>query len=190
VDKAYVPTAIRAHVIVRAVAKVGIVALIDEATGCEKKRAANSLAAILEAFIAKELQPWVKAFPDEYYSELFRLRNLPFPSGTVQRPKFFGILTNDIIYRRLAPGVLEELRRVAPKNSKGKRSGKLFQMLSASWGYRKLLQHMGAVITMMQLSKSYFEFKGTLDRLRPAYGTTMPLPFPLGELENDSGTGL
>src|ERR1700734_269233 len=179
VDKAYVPTAIRAHVIVRAVAKVGIVALIDEATGYEKKRAANSLAAILEAFIAKELQPWVKTFPDEYYSELFRLRNLPFPSGTVQRPKFFGILTNDIIYRRLAPGVLEELRRVAPKNSKGKRSGKLFQMLSASWGYRKLLEHMGAVITMMQLSKSYFEFKGTLDRLRPAYGTTMPLPFPL-----------
>ena len=129
-------------------------------------------------------------FPDEFYSELFRLRNLPFPSGRVQRPQFFGHLTNDIVYRRLAPGVLEKLKRVAPKNAKGGRSNKLFQMLSASWGYRKLLEHMGAVITMMQLSKRYPDFKVTLDRLRPPYGTTMPLPFPPEELENDNGTGL
>lgn len=190
VDKAYTPVAVRAHVIVRAVAKVGIVALIDEATGYEKKRAANSLAEILEAFIAKELQPWVKTFPDEYYSELFRLRNMPFPSGTVKRPQFFGHLTNDIIYRRLAPGVLEELKRVAPKNAKGRRSNKLFQMLSASWGYRKLLEHMGAVITMMQLSTKYEDFKKTLDRLRPPYGSTLPLPFSPEELEADTGVGL
>jgi hypothetical protein len=190
VDQAYKKVAIRAHVIVRAVAKVGIIALIDEATGYEKKRAANSLAEILEAFIAKELQPWVKTFPDEFYSELFRLRNLPFPSGRVQRPQFFGNLTNDIVYRRLAPGVLEELKRVAPRNAKGKRSGKLFQMLSASWGYRKLLEHMGAVITMMQLSTKYEDFKRTIDRLRPVYGTTLPLPFAPGELDDDNGVGL
>jgi len=190
VDKAYTGVVLRAHVIVRAVAKVGIIALIDEATGYEKKRAANSLAQILEAFIAKELQPWVKTFPDEYYSELFRLRNLPFPSGKVQRPQFFGHLTNDIIYRRLAPGVLDELKRVAPKNPKGKRSNKLWQMLSASWGYRKLLEHMGAVVTMMQLSKTYQDFKATLDHLRPAYGTTLPLPFAPGEIDDDTGVGL
>jgi P63C domain len=190
VDKAYDGQVIRAHVIVRATAKVGIIALIDEATGYEKERAANSLAQILEAFVAKELQPWVKTFPADFYAELFRLRGLPFPDGKVQRPQFFGHLTNDIIYRRLAPGVLESLKHVTPKNAQGKRKNKLFQMLTSNLGYPALREHIGAVVTMMQLSKKYGDFKETLDRLRPAYGPTMPLPFPSGELDDDSGTGL
>jgi ATP-dependent DNA ligase len=41
-----------------------ISALVDEATGYQKERAADALARILEAFIAKELQPWIKTmFP-------------------------------------------------------------------------------------------------------------------------------
>ncbi|MGA8840895.1 MAG: P63C domain-containing protein [Candidatus Aquilonibacter sp.] len=186
----YAETIIRSDVMVRAVAKVGIVALVDEATGYEKERAANSLAQILEAFIAKELQPYVMTFPAEFYSELFRLRGLPFPTGKVQRPQFFGHLTNDIIYRRLAPGVLDELKRVSPKNAKGKRKGKLFQMLTANIGYPKLREHMGAVVTMMQLTKTYQDFKVVLDRLRPAYGSTIPLPFPPDEMDDDTGLGL
>ncbi len=49
---------------------------------------------------------------------------------------------------------------------------------------------MGAVITIMQLSTTYKSFKVTLDRLRPAYGATPPLPFAAGELDDDTGTGL
>lgn len=190
VDESYQGTVIRAYVILRAVAKVGIIALIDEATGYEKERAANSLAQILEAFIAQELQPWVKTFPPLFYSELFRLRGMPFPSGKVTRPQFFGHLTNDIIYRRLAPGVLGELKRVSPKNTQGKRKGKLFQMLTNNVGYPKLRELMGAVVAIMQLSTDYPDFKTKLDRLQPAYGSTLPLPFAPGELENDSGIGI
>jgi hypothetical protein len=190
VDKSFEDVVLRAYVIVRAVAKVGIIALVDEATGYEKERAANSLAQILEAFIAKELQPWVRTFPSEYYSELFRLRGLPFPSGKVQRPQFFGILTNDIVYRRLAPGVLDELKRVVPKNIQGKPKNKLFQMLTNNVGYPKLREHLGAVVAIMQLSKDYPDFKAKLDRLRPAYGATLPLPFSAGEIDDDNGTGL
>ena len=185
IDKPYDEAVTRAYVIVRAVAKVGIIALIDEATGYEKQRAADSLAQILEAFIAKELQPWIKTFPTEFYSELFRLRGLAFPDGTV-RPSYFGHLTNDIVYRRLSPGVLDELKRVAPKNAKGRRTNKLFQMLTLNLGYRKLIEHLGAVVTMMQLSKNYADFKVKLDRLRPTFGSTIPLPFD----EEDTGTGI
>jgi hypothetical protein len=53
---------------------VGIIALVDEVTGYQYQRKKSDLAQILEAFIAKELQPWVKTFPDEYYEHLFRLR--------------------------------------------------------------------------------------------------------------------
>jgi hypothetical protein len=55
----------------------------------------------------EELQPYVPTFQDDYYREIFRLRGLEFPQDTVRRPQYFGSLTNDIVYKRLAPGVLE-----------------------------------------------------------------------------------
>src|SRR5262249_41585252 len=32
-----------------------------------------------------------------------RLRGMEYPTDTVQRPRYFGLLTNDIVYDRLAP---------------------------------------------------------------------------------------
>jgi hypothetical protein len=92
----------------------------DEATGFQKDRAANALAEILEKFIAKELRPWVATFPNEYYEQLFRLRGLDFPRDSVKRPRYFGHLTNDIIYARLAPKVLEELKSATPRAPDGR----------------------------------------------------------------------
>ena len=43
---------------------------------------------------------------------MFRLRGMDYSSDTAQRPRHFGLLTNDIVYDRLAPGVLIELKRV------------------------------------------------------------------------------
>jgi hypothetical protein len=59
----------------------------------------------------------VQTFPADYYEELFRLRGLEYPTTAVKRPQYFGVLTNDIVYKRLAPGVLDELKRVTPKKS-------------------------------------------------------------------------
>jgi P63C domain-containing protein len=70
------------------------------------------LAKILETFIDKELQAWIQMFPPDFYRELFRLRGLGFKAGSVKRPQYLGNLTNDIVYQRLAPGVLDELKRV------------------------------------------------------------------------------
>ena len=98
---------------------MGIIALVDEATGYQYQRKKRDLAAILEAFIAKELQPGIKTFPDEYYTQLFRLRGLEFPKDSVKRPQYFGTLTNDIVWKRLAPGVLTEMKKVVPKKRKG-----------------------------------------------------------------------
>src|SRR6185312_6528107 len=54
--------AAQAEILVRGFARVGIIALVDEATGYQRDRAADALSKILEAFIEKELQPWVKTF--------------------------------------------------------------------------------------------------------------------------------
>jgi hypothetical protein len=104
----------RCELLVRGFARVGIIALVDEATGYEKDRARDTLADILEQFIAKELQPYIRLFPSAFYENLFRLRGLDFQKDSGKKPQYFGHLTNDIVYSRLAPGVLEELRRVVP----------------------------------------------------------------------------
>jgi hypothetical protein len=64
------------ELIARGLMRVGIIALVDEATGYQKQRAQDALAEILEQFIAKELRPYIRLFPSEFYENLFRLRGL------------------------------------------------------------------------------------------------------------------
>lgn len=52
-----------AEILIRGFARVGIIALIDEATGYQADRARDELNKILQAYIAKELLPWTKRFP-------------------------------------------------------------------------------------------------------------------------------
>jgi P63C domain-containing protein len=178
------PIAKQAEIIMRGLARVGIIALVDEATGYQEVRARDALANILEAFIAKELQAYVKTFPSEFYGELFRLRGLEYPKESVKRPQYFGHLTNDIVYRRLAPGVLDELKRLIPRDEKGRAKAKYFQQLTSNLGYPKLREHLGSVVTIMKLSRDWTDFTHKLDQIHPRVGDTIPLPF------EDESTGL
>jgi hypothetical protein len=177
-----------ADILMRALAHTSIIALIDEATGYQTKRAVDSLARILEAFIAKELQPYIRGtFKQEFYEHLFRLRGLDYRRDTVKRPQYFGCLTNDIVYRRLAPGVLEELKKVAVRNDAGRPTHKYFQRLTSNVGYMKLVEHLGAVVALMKISKDYPEFISKLDVVAQRYGQNMLLAFPDPQ---DNGRGL
>ena len=172
------------RILSRGLTRVGIIGLIDEATGYQDQRAANALAKILESYIAKELQPWVYTFDNEFYQQLFRLRKLEFPKDTVRRPQYFGHLTNDIIYRRLAPGVLEDLKRTEPKLPSGKRKGTIHQRLTPELGHPKLREHLASVTTIMVLSEDYGDFLAKLNKRHPRFHEN--LSFDFGE---DSGTG-
>lgn len=180
----------RCEILVRGFARVGIIALIDEATGYQQDRARDALARILEAFIDKELQPWIQTFPGDFYKEMFRLRGLQYPVDTVKKPQYFGCLTNDIVYKRLAPGVLEELKRLTPKTISGNRKHRYFQRLTTNIGYPKLKEHLGAVVAFMQTSSDWNDFMTKLDRFRPRHGESLSLPFDDPATETDDGTGL
>ncbi len=179
----------KAKLMMRALAHVGIIALVDEATGYQRVRSSDALVKILESFIAKELQPWVKTFPDEFYNELFRLRGLEYPRDSVNRPQYFGHLTNDIIYKRLAPAVLDELKRTTPKTDEGKNVHHLHRRLTPELGHPKLREHMASVITAMKLSNDYMDFIGKLDMLHPRFNETMCLNL-VDFNDNDDGRGL
>lgn len=177
----------RAETLLRGLAEVGIIALVDEATGYQNVRAKDALARILEAFVAKELQPWVRKFPPIYYEQMFRLRGLPYPTATLKRPQYFGHLTNDIVYRRLAPGVWKEIKAKVEKDSKGRPKHKLHQHLTPEIGDPRLRDLITSVTTIMRLSSSWSDFKQKLQAIHPPYNETMELPF---EIENDDGKGL
>ena len=181
------PVAMRAEVLTRALAKTGIIALVDESTGYQEDRARDALSKILQEFIAKELQPWIKTFPPEFYENLFRLRGLEYDPKSVKRPAYFGYLTNNIVYDRLAPGVRKELSRVVPRNKDGKPTAKYFQKLTANTGYPKLKEHLGKVVAYMQLSDDYADFMAKLDRLLPKFDETLPIPL---DFSDDNGKGL
>lgn len=167
----------QADLLVRALAHVGIIALVDEATGYQRDRAATALAEILEKFIAKELQPWVRTFPDVFYEQMFRLRGLDFPKDSVKRPRYFGHLTNDIIYARLAPKILEELKNATPRSPDGRHKHQLHRRLTEDFGHPRLREHLASVLTAMQLSDDYDDFIRKLDRVKPRFGETLQLPF-------------
>lgn len=163
----------KAEILTRSLAKVAIIALVDEATGYQSHRAKDALAIILEQFIAKELQPYVKTFPPEFYEELFRLRGLKYPPETPNfRPQYFGTLTNDIVYERLAPGLLEEMKRQAAKDAK---KAHLHRRLTQEVGHPKLREHLAAVIMAMRMSSDYPSFIATLNRFYPRFGQTYVL---------------
>ncbi len=159
-----------ADVLMRGLANVGIIALVDEATGYQRDRAKDALSKILEEFIAKELRPWVHTFPNEFYEQLFRLRGLSFPTSTVKRPQYFGTLTNNIIYARLAPSILEELKKATPRDNKGRLKQQLHRRLTDDIGHPRLREHLSAVITLMKISADYDQFIKLLDKTHPKYG--------------------
>jgi hypothetical protein len=160
----------------------------------QRDHANDALAKNLEQYIAKELQPYIPTFGSDYYQQMFRLRGLDYPTEHVKRPQYFGILTNEIVYRRLAPGVLDELSGVTPRLGSGWLSHKLFLRLTKTRGYPKLKEHLGAVVTMMQLSDDWHDFMKKLDRLRPRLELPKGKPSPQLAFDYDavadSGKGI
>ena len=169
--------AIQADLIMRGLALVGITALVDEATGYQRDRERDALANILEAFVAKEIQKWIKTFDLEFYELICELRGEPL-SRASKRPAYFGKLTNNLVYQRLAPGILDKLEELNPTNDKGNRSRKHFQHLTLDTGYAKLKEHLAGVTTSMKLAKiqqlSWDDFLSFLDKTHPKWHD-MPL---------------
>lgn len=169
----------QAELLVRGFARVGIIALIDEATGYQKDRAKDALAKILEAWVAKELQPYVKTFPADFYENIFRLRGLDYPPERQNyRPQYFGVLTNDIVYERLAPGLLDELKKQAIKDEK---KAHLHRRLTEEVGHPRLKEHLASVVTIMKLSSDYADFIEKLNRIHPRFGETYALTLEQGD---------
>ena len=171
-------TAERAYILMKGFATVGIIALIDEVTGYQAIRDRLDLQEILDKYLLPYKAAWAKRFPDSFYQALFKLKKWPYSPKSVKRPKIVGIITNDIVYDRLAPGILDELKDRTPKDDKGRRKHRFHQLFTEDIGHPKLQEHLMKVEVLMDASPNYPAFHRLLQRALPKEGETIPLDMP------------
>ncbi|UED84187.1 P63C domain-containing protein [Streptomyces profundus] len=164
-----------AETLVRGLARVGIIALVDEATGYQEVRARRELQKVLEAYVATEYRPWIKTFPDEFFEQIYRLQGWEYKPGTSKRSPYVGTLVNRYIYEQLPHGVLEELQKVNPRQANGRRRYKHHQRLSADTGNSHLDKQISHVIMLMRISKDRAEFEDLFARAFPEPQLRLPL---------------
>ncbi len=166
----------RAEILARGLMHVGIVGLVDEATGYQDERARDALQEILSLYLRKEFAVWAKTFPDEFYQQIFRLRGWQWKGRGVNPPQIVAHYTKDIVYHRLAPGLVDELERRNPIEG-GRRRTKNTQWLTDDIGHPALAQHLHAVITLMRVTMDgdWDNFMRMLNIAHPKKSDTMRL---------------
>lgn len=165
--KSQEPIANQSKAIINALAKVGIIALIDEATGYQSERSPDALRLLVDAYIEKEMREWEKEFPDDYYITLNKVYGSdPYVtralgSVVINKPQHFGNFTNRFVYGPLENGeVLKELQRINPQvDAKGTRKQRFHQFLKKGYGLEKLRAQRQEVLTMLKLSDNIEDFK-------------------------------
>ena len=170
--------ATQCEILVRSFAKVGLIALIDEATGYQYERERDELQKILKAYISEELLPWQKRFPDIYYKELFRLNGWDYTvNGIKKRPGVIGKWTNRLIYEELPKGVLSELKNKTPISESGNKLARYHQSLTLNVGEPNLNAQIGKIITLFQLSDNMQHVWSQFSKLKDRQSGQLEIPY-------------
>lgn len=149
----------QAEIITRACAKVGIIALIDEATGYQQFRKKQELQLKLQAFIAEDMQEWARMFQDEFWFELARLEGIHYSARS--RPLRWGKYVMAFVYDAIDDDIGKELRKKNPDPH--------FKQNHHQWlkefGRQKVHDQIERVITIMKLCDNMDEFRSKFARV-------------------------
>jgi len=158
----------------RGLARRGIIALVDDATGYQDDKVRQDVARIIQMYVADSLIPWVVAkFPHIFFREAYRILGWDYKPGQTRHSPYMGKFINKYVFEALPPGVLDELKRRLPKNEHGHRRAKLWQLLTVDTGIPHLDRQLTADITIMQLSENKEQFEENWDKL---FGKQQRLP--------------
>lgn len=151
--------AIQAEIVIRSCAKVGIIALIDEATGYDKFKRKQEYQLKLQAFIADDLQEWARMFPDEFWFELARLENVHYSPRS--RPLRWGKYVMMFVYDAVDGDVGKELRKKNPDPHFLKNHHQWLK----KFGRDQVHDQITKVVTIMRLCENMEEFRHKFARL-------------------------
>lgn len=163
--------AMQAEVIIRSAAKVGIIALVDEATGFQDKTK-DEYRRLFETFIRKEFRQWEKEFPDKFFDMIYRLYGLKRQKPDSNRhPQFFGRFIRKCVYYPLANSRGAILERLDEKNpvvyDGGGRQRKFFQYLTDEIRMAAFRQHLWQVVGIGEAATDRRQFKRGFYRAFP-----------------------
>ena len=151
----------RSMILIRALAKVGITALIDEATGFQNDRQAQALQELLKSYISEDLLKWQKRFPNKFYKEIFRLYGWKYDENSSKRPGWVGTFTRKYVYDLFPEAVIKEIETINPvvtKNNKSYRKNRHHQFLTTDIGLPQLDHYISKLLGVMALSKNNEDF--------------------------------
>jgi len=154
-----------ADILMRTFAKVGLVALIDEATGYQIIRDKEALRILVQQYIIEEAREWTKEFYDPFFHELDRIYG---NQRTISRsrPKYYARFINKYVYEPIENGlILPELQRRNPLNERGQRKKRLHQFLNENKGLRTLRDRISKITAIMQISPNMRRFKESYERM-------------------------
>jgi hypothetical protein len=169
----------QSEIIVRSSAKVGIIALIDEATGYIKDKQKEEYRELFKEFIRSECREWEKEFPDQFFEMLYRMYNLKRNKDKTRHPQFFGKFIRKYIYSPLANSkgaILEMLDEKNPVVYKsGGRKFKMFTFLSDEIGLPSFRAHMWQIIGIGNATRTKEGFQKGFNSAFPKSGDQMGL---------------
>jgi hypothetical protein len=145
--------AAQAEIVIRATAKTGIIALIDEATGFQKVREKNALQLKLQAFIADDIQEWARMFPHEFWIELARLEGVHYSPR--HRPLRWGRYIMMFVYDAIDPAIGNWLR----ENNPDPHYKENHHQWLKKFGRDQVDKQITKVVTIMQLCRDMTDFR-------------------------------
>jgi hypothetical protein len=167
--------AMTAEIVIRSVAKVGIIALIDEATGYQEVRRKQDLQLKLQAFITDEMQEWAKMFPDEFWFELARLEGISYSPR--HRPLRWGKYVMLFVYDAIDEDVGKELRKRNPNP----RFLQNHHQWLRKFGRDKVQAQIAANVALMRNCNTMDDFRRMFHKAFGKYGDIQQLTFDWSE---------
>jgi hypothetical protein len=165
--------AIQSEIIIRASAKVGINALVDEATGYSDNKRKDEYRKLFQEFLREEHAQWEDPeYPDKFFDMIYKLYGLKRKNpDSTKHPRFFAKFIRKYIYYPLANShgaILEELDKRNPVvYTNGGRRWKLWQFLSEKVGMPAMRAHLWQTIGIGLISNDSVSFERSFYKAFP-----------------------
>lgn len=147
----------KSEILQSAFADLGVITLIDEATGFQRDRSHDALRLLLERYISEGMRRWIKTFPDSFFRELDKLYDNE-TTKSQKRPQYYGNFINRYVYDPIEHGYIKQKLDALNITDKGKRKARFHQWLSDE-GKQVLTRQIGRVEMLMELCPDIDAFK-------------------------------